>query len=68
MKQAKKQQVQQEVQPIQDADTEVTMAEAYDDEPAFNQIDKLELCGINGGDIMKLKAAGLCTVLAVLMW
>jgi hypothetical protein len=37
-------------------------------EPAFNEIDKLETLGINAADIGKLKAAGLCTVLSVLMW
>lgn len=44
------------------------MEDDFDMEPAFNEIDKLEQHGINGGDIAKLKAAGLCTVLAVLMW
>jgi meiotic recombination protein DMC1 len=38
------------------------------EEHAFNEIDKLEQHGINMADINKLKAAGLCTVLAVLMW
>lgn len=40
----------------------------YDMEPAFNEIDKLEQFGINAADIGKLKSAGLCTVLSVLMW
>ena len=35
---------------------------------AFNEIDKLEQFGINAADIGKLKAAGLGTVLSVLMW
>ena len=35
--------------------------------PAYNEIDKLEAMGINAGDILKLKSAGVCTVLAVLM-
>ncbi len=39
-----------------------------DDEITFNEIDKLEQHGINMGDIKKLKAAGICTVMAVLMW
>ena len=39
-----------------------------DMEPCFNEIDKLEQHGINMGDIGKLKAGGICTVLAVLMW
>jgi hypothetical protein len=36
-------------------------------EPAFNEIDKIEQFGINAADIGKLKASGICTVLAVLM-
>ena len=70
MKQAKKQtQAQQQVaaQVLQDEDTQAT-AEEYDSEPAFNEIDKLEQHGINAADIGKLKAGGICTVLAVLMW
>jgi len=39
-----------------------------DMEPAYNEIDRLEQHGINAADIGKLKSAGLCTVLAVLMW
>ena len=38
------------------------------DEQAFHEIDKLEQHGINVADINKLKASGLCTVLAVMMW
>jgi meiotic recombination protein DMC1 len=39
-----------------------------EDEPIpFNEIDQLTNHGINGGDIIKLKAAGLCTVLSCLM-
>lgn len=70
MKQAKKQQAQQQ-QPVafQDADTAITgMDEDYDMEPVFNEIDRLEQQGINAADIGKLKSAGLCTVLSVLMW
>ena len=38
------------------------------DEPSYIQIDKLEQHGINVADINKLKQAGICTVMAVLMW
>ena len=69
MKQAKKQQQQQQVQPLQDADTQASgMDDDFDMEPAFNEIDKLEQLGINAADIGKLKSAGLCTVLSVMMW
>lgn len=33
----------------------------------FTEIEALTNHGINGGDIIKLKAAGLCTVLSCLM-
>lgn len=36
-------------------------------EPAFNEIDQLQQFGINASDLNKLKSAGLCTVLGVLM-
>lgn len=39
-----------------------------DEEDAFHEIDQLEQHGINTADINKLKSAGMCTVLAVLMW
>lgn len=38
-----------------------------DDEDPFTNIDELQNHGINGGDINKLKAAGLCTVISCLM-
>lgn len=63
MKQAKKQQTEQ---AIQDEDTQISGNE--DVEFVYNEIDKLEQFGINSGDIGKLKSAGLCTVLSVLMW
>ena len=54
---------------MQDADTNISsQGEEFDDEPAFNEIDKLETLGINTADINKLKSVGLCTVLSVLMW
>lgn len=56
------------MQQMTEEDTQVSCNEDYLDEPAFNEIDKLEQHGINMGDINKLKAAGICTVLAVLMW
>ena len=70
MKQAKKQQQPaQVVTQMQDADTNISsQGEEFDDEPAFNEIDKLETLGINTADINKLKSVGLCTVLSVLMW
>ena len=37
------------------------------DEQPFHEIDQMQEHGINMGDIMKLKSAGLCTVLSVLM-
>ena len=54
---------------LQDENTQISCGdEEVDMEPSFNEIDKLEQFGINSGDIVKLKQAGLCTVLAVLMW
>ena len=44
-------------------DEEQTQDEESDDESPFTEIDKLQEFGINGGDINKLKAHGLCTVL-----
>jgi len=35
---------------------------------AFREIDQMQEHGINMADILKLKAAGLATVLSVLMW
>ena len=68
MKQAKKQQAPAQ-QVLHDEDTQASdMDRDNDMEPAFNEIDKLEQHGINAADIGKLKSAGLCTVLAVLMW
>ena len=69
MKQAKKQQVQPAKEVLQDDDTQATQGDIDDDMvPAFNEIDKIEQFGINAADIGKLKASGICTVLAVLMW
>ena len=69
MKQAKKQQVQPAKEVLQDEDTQATQADNEDDMvPAFNEIDKIEQFGINAADIGKLKASGIGTVLAVLMW
>lgn len=69
MKQAKKQQQVAEKPVLADADTQASgMEDDYDMEPAFNEIDKLEQLGINAADIGKLKSAGLCTVLSVMMW
>ncbi len=70
MKQAKKQQVQQAKEVLQDEDTQATQGDMdnNDMEPAFNEIDKIEQFGINAADIGKLKSSGICTVLAVLMW
>jgi meiotic recombination protein DMC1 len=34
---------------------------------SFSELDKLLAFGINGGDLSKLKSAGVCTVLGVLM-
>lgn len=69
MKQAKKQQVQPAKEVLQDEDTQATQGDLDNEmEPAFNEIDKIEQFGINAADIGKLKASGICTVLAVLMW
>jgi len=38
-----------------------------EEEEAFHEIDQLEQHGINMADINKLKVAGLCTVMSVLM-
>lgn len=38
-----------------------------EEEVPFNEIDQLQNHGINGGDILKLKAAGVCTALGCLM-
>ena len=37
------------------------------EEDPFTNIDELANHGINGGDINKLKASGLCTVISCLM-
>ncbi len=49
---------------------EETMVGTQQEEEEYivNEIDKLEQHGINMADINKLKAAGICTVMAVLMW
>mmetsp|Transcript_7935 Transcript_7935/g.11693 ORF Transcript_7935/g.11693 Transcript_7935/m.11693 type:complete len:332 (-) Transcript_7935:40-1035(-) len=44
-----------------------TDQEAQDIALPFNEVDKLQAMGINAADINKLKSAGLCTVLGVLM-
>jgi len=68
MKAAKRQQL--HIHPVlQDADTQASGSNEDEEmEPYFNQIEKLEEHGINSADIGKLKSAGLCTVLSVLMW
>jgi hypothetical protein len=48
-------------------DEEETNMSEEEEEKAYTQIDKLEAHGINMADINKLKGAGICTVLAVLM-
>ena len=49
--------------------TEATeVQEEFEEVEAFREIDSMQDHGINMGDINKLKAAGLCTVLSVLMW
>lgn len=67
MKAAKKQ-LQQVVQEEEDTavSREVDMADEEEEQP-FNDIDMLQEHGINMGDILKLKAAGLCTAISVLM-
>ena len=66
MKQAKKQ---QKVVSIQDEATAVDEARMEEDEsPAFREIDCMQEHGINMADIIKLKQAGLATVLSILMW
>lgn len=53
----------------QDEETQISAGDNdIDQEPAYNEIDKLEQFGINMADIAKLKTSGICTVLAVLMW
>lgn len=68
MKQAKKQQKQAVVQEEETAIT--TAPEAIEDEDvqAFREIDCMQEHGINMADIIKLKQAGLATVLSILMW
>ena len=70
MKQAKKPAQAAVAQQIaQEEETQVSQGDNdLDQEPAFNEIDKLEQFGINAADIGKLKGSGICTVLAVLMW
>lgn len=41
--------------------------EYSDEEQPFTGIDDLQNHGVNGGDIAKLKAHGLCTILSCLM-
>ena len=38
-----------------------------EDEPFYKEIDMLDSLGVNTADINKLKTAGYCTVLSVLM-
>ena len=68
MKQAKKQQPVQQQAVVVDEDTQASDRQEEDMGPQFHEIDKLEQQGINAMDIQKLKAGGICTVLAVLMW
>ena len=66
MKQAKKQ---QKVSQIQEEATAVGEGGVEEDEsPAFREIDCMQDHGINMADIIKLKQAGLATVLSILMW
>ena len=46
--------------------TQASELEDGEDQP-FNEIDQLQNHGINAGDINKLKAAGLCTVVSCIM-
>lgn len=48
-------------------DTQASEYEDGEEEQPFNEIDQLQNHGINGGDINKLKAAGLCTVVSCIM-
>ena len=64
MKQAKKQ---KEV-PQEEEETAVVEADYDEDCQAFTEIDELQNHGINAADIQKLKAAGLATMLSILMW
>jgi len=49
------------------ANAEEEKESVMEEEHAYNEIDKLQTQGINAADITKLKQAGLCTVMAVLM-
>ncbi len=62
MKQAKKPEQEQEMS----GDEATTFID--EEELPFNDIDQLQQHGINMADITKLKGAGLCTVLSILMW
>jgi hypothetical protein len=54
---------------ITDEATAVDQEQEQEDEaPAFREIESMQEHGINMADILKLKQAGLATVLAVLMW
>lgn len=66
MKQAKKQQ--QKTTQIQDEATAVAEIEDEEEQQAFREIDCMQEHGINMADILKLKAAGMATVLSILMW
>ena len=68
MKQAKKQQKPAVVQEEETAITTVQDAAEDEDVQAFREIDCMQEHGINMADIIKLKQAGLATVLSILMW
>jgi hypothetical protein len=56
---------------VQEEETAITTApDAVEDEDvqAFREIDCMQEHGINMADIIKLKQAGLATVLSILMW
>lgn len=56
---------------LQDEETAITTVhDAADEEEvqAFREIDCMQEHGINMADIIKLKQAGLATVLSILMW
>lgn len=47
--------------------TQATDQEMDEEECPFKAIDELQNHGVNGGDINKLKAHGLCTIVSCLM-
>ena len=59
--------MQAQKEKTQAQDTQASEYDDGEDELPFNEIDQLQNHGINGGDINKLKAAGLCTVVSCIM-